>query len=95
MQAKKGKTCTKTHLNFSKSVNNILDDLREELSHANFTIYKQVLQYRLDSLIWSPQQLESCNWEPSPSSEGYCKVLPIFLLQSYGDFQWYHRNLCS
>ena len=40
MQAEKRKTYTKVHFTFSASLDDILDDLREKLSHANFFIYK-------------------------------------------------------
>ena len=42
---RKEKTYTKVHFTFSTSLDDILDDLREELSHANFSIYKQSLQH--------------------------------------------------
>lgn len=45
MQALKRKTYTKVHFTFSTSLENILDDLRKELSHVNFYIYKQSLHH--------------------------------------------------
>ena len=44
MQSKKGKTFTKIHFTFSTSLDDILDDVREEISHANFFIFRQSLQ---------------------------------------------------
>ena len=38
MQTKKVKTWTKINFTFSLSLDNILDDLKEELSHANLSI---------------------------------------------------------
>ena len=39
------KTFTKIYFTFSTSLDDILDDLREELSHANFHICRKSMQY--------------------------------------------------
>ena len=38
---RKGKPCTKVHFTFSVSLDEILDDVREQISHTKFSIYKQ------------------------------------------------------
>ena len=42
---RKGKPYTKVHFAFYASLYDILDDLKEKLSHNNFSIYKQLLQH--------------------------------------------------
>ena len=48
---KRGKPALKMHFTFSESIDDIIDDLREELSHTNFTICKKNLQYWDLSLV--------------------------------------------
>ena len=39
------------HFTFSESIDYIIDDLREELSYTNFTIYNQKMQHQEMSLV--------------------------------------------
>ena len=53
MQAEKEKNLHKNTFTFSESIYDIVDDLREELSHTNFTICNQNLQHwELHLAVW-------------------------------------------